>query len=53
MKAAFEGEGKAQDNRALDTLRTLGAELIPIQLPDYPIEAVTIILSAEAAADLR
>jgi Asp-tRNA(Asn)/Glu-tRNA(Gln) amidotransferase A subunit family amidase len=52
LKSAFdqERERQANDDRALDALRSLGADLIPIELPDYPIEAMSFILSAEAAA---
>lgn len=38
------------DLAALDQLREMGVELIPIELPDGPIEAMSFILSAEAAA---
>lgn len=41
---------KKQDSLALNTLRKLGAELIPITLPDLPVNAIQIILSAEAGA---
>ncbi len=52
VQDAFEEdhEGKALDLQALDTLRSLGAELIPVKLPDYPVEAILFILVAEAAA---
>ncbi|PAC28092.1 amidase [Flectobacillus sp. BAB-3569] len=40
---------KAQDSLSLVTLRKLGAELIPLELPNYPVGDMTIILSAEAA----
>ena len=43
-------DSKAYDDRALETLRSLGINLIPISLPDYPIEAMSFILHAEAAA---
>jgi Asp-tRNA(Asn)/Glu-tRNA(Gln) amidotransferase A subunit family amidase len=43
-------EHQANDRHVLDTLRHLGATLVPIQLPAYPIEAMSFILSAEAAA---
>lgn len=51
-KEAFEEDypDKANDQAALDVLRELGAELIPITLPDYPISSLAFILSAEAAA---
>ena len=47
---AAEHENKAHDAATLETLRSLGATLIPIQLPDYPLEAMMMILNAEAAA---
>jgi Asp-tRNA(Asn)/Glu-tRNA(Gln) amidotransferase A subunit family amidase len=52
LASAFEEEreGKANDGAALDTLRALGADLVPIELPAYPVEALSIILSVEAAA---
>jgi Asp-tRNA(Asn)/Glu-tRNA(Gln) amidotransferase A subunit family amidase len=52
LKRAFdeEREQQANDQQALDVLRGLGANLVPIELPDYPIEAMSFILSAEAAA---
>ncbi|MDI9876856.1 amidase [Flectobacillus rivi] len=40
---------KSQDSLSLATLRKLGAELIPLELPNYPVGDMTIILSAEAA----
>jgi Asp-tRNA(Asn)/Glu-tRNA(Gln) amidotransferase A subunit family amidase len=52
LQAAFaeERDGKALDDAVLAVLRDLGADLIPMDLPDYPIDALGIILSAEAAA---
>jgi Asp-tRNA(Asn)/Glu-tRNA(Gln) amidotransferase A subunit family amidase len=52
VKAAFEAEHehKALDDAALEVLRSLGAELVPIALPDYPLGPLGIILQAEAAA---
>ncbi len=41
---------RENDQKTLQRLRELGVELIPITLPDYPIEELAIILSAEAAA---
>ncbi len=41
---------KVQDEAVLDVLRGLGADLIPIKLPGYPIDAAQIILWVEAAA---
>ncbi|HMA37068.1 MAG TPA: amidase [Chloroflexia bacterium] len=47
---AEEHDGQALDAQMLDRLRALGAVLQPIALPDYPIAALSFILSAEAAA---
>ena len=54
-KTAFDAErkndqAKLNDDAVLDTLRSLGIDLIPIELPDYPIEAMSLILNVEAAA---
>ena len=38
------------DSLALAKLRELGAELIPIELPDVDVNSISFILSAEAAA---
>jgi Asp-tRNA(Asn)/Glu-tRNA(Gln) amidotransferase A subunit family amidase len=52
IKSDFDTEraGRAQDDQTLTTLRALGAELIPIKLPDYPVNALAFILFTEAAA---
>ncbi|MEJ2748286.1 MAG: amidase family protein [Anaerolineae bacterium] len=52
VKSAFDKErdNKAADDATLEVLRQMGATLIPIELPDYPIEAMGFILQAEAAA---
>ncbi len=52
LASAFEREREhqANDQRVLDVLRSLGANLVPIELPDYPIDAMSFILFAEAAA---
>jgi len=41
---------KKFDDRALDVLRGMGINLIPVDLPDLPYDAMRIILTAEAAA---
>jgi Asp-tRNA(Asn)/Glu-tRNA(Gln) amidotransferase A subunit family amidase len=41
---------KQFDDAALDALKRLGINLIPVALPDLPYDAMRIILSAEAAA---
>ncbi|HXF62534.1 MAG TPA: amidase [Caldilineaceae bacterium] len=52
LKADFEVERptKALDDQSLRVLRALGADLIPIELPDYPTDALLFILWVEAAA---
>src|SRR5262249_46517974 len=52
LKSAFdeEREGRAQDEQTLEILRGLGAQLVPIELPDYPVAALSFILFVEAAA---
>lgn len=52
VKDAFEEEysNQANDQAVLDALTELGAELVPLALPDYPISDLSFILSAEAAA---
>ncbi|MCZ6677331.1 MAG: amidase [Candidatus Poribacteria bacterium] len=52
VKSAFdaEREDKAYDDQTLEVLASLGADLIPIALPNYPVEAIGFILVAEAAA---
>jgi Asp-tRNA(Asn)/Glu-tRNA(Gln) amidotransferase A subunit family amidase len=34
----------------LETLRTLGIDLIPVELPEFPVSSLAFVLSAEAAA---
>ena len=41
---------KKFDDVALDVLRRLALNLIPVELPDVPYDAMRIVLSAEAAA---
>jgi Asp-tRNA(Asn)/Glu-tRNA(Gln) amidotransferase A subunit family amidase len=47
VPAKFE-EGDPEHG-ALDELRALGVELVPVELPQAPLDAMLIILSAEAA----
>ena len=51
-KTLFEQdyEGKTHDEETLRTLEELGARLIPVELPDYPVGSLGFVLSAEAAA---
>ncbi|HEX2869275.1 MAG TPA: amidase [Ignavibacteriales bacterium] len=41
---------KDNDSLTLETLRKMGATLVPIELPDLPVNAISFILDAEAAA---
>ncbi|MBC8109529.1 MAG: amidase [Verrucomicrobia bacterium] len=52
LKKEFEKtyRNKATDSLTLQKLRELGVELVPLELPDYPVGDMTIILNAEAAA---
>jgi Asp-tRNA(Asn)/Glu-tRNA(Gln) amidotransferase A subunit family amidase len=51
-------EGKMQtvhgtkpfDDAALDVMRKIGANLIPVELPDFPYNAIRLMLTVEAAA---
>lgn len=52
LKKEFEKayENKTNDQDVLNVLRSLGVELIPLELPDFPVDALSFILNAEAAA---
>lgn len=52
LQSAFEGEqGSDFDRAALATIRELGVELIPVELPDqFPLGPLRMILTAEAGA---
>jgi Asp-tRNA(Asn)/Glu-tRNA(Gln) amidotransferase A subunit family amidase len=52
LKSAFEKDttNQANNDATLARLQELGARLVPIELPDYPVNALSFILSAEAAA---
>ena len=52
LKEAFEEDYSFKDTDAatLETLRELGVELVPIELPDLPVYSMAFVLSAEAAA---
>lgn len=43
-------DNKKYDIATLETLRSLGVTLKPIELPDFPVNSLGFILSAEAAA---
>jgi Asp-tRNA(Asn)/Glu-tRNA(Gln) amidotransferase A subunit family amidase len=52
VAAAFENDypGKESDQATLQVLRSLGARLVPIELPDFPVGALINMLNVEAAA---
>ena len=53
LKTDFEnekGERKTNDEATLEKLRELGQELIPVELPKYPLGSILFLLSTEAAA---
>jgi Asp-tRNA(Asn)/Glu-tRNA(Gln) amidotransferase A subunit family amidase len=43
-------DNREHDRATLEVLEALGARLVPIRLPSMPIEPLSVILSAEAAA---
>ncbi|HET7456410.1 MAG TPA: amidase [Gemmatimonadaceae bacterium] len=55
VKSSFERDEKDYPNKAFDTasldvLRSLGAKMTPVELPDLPYAPMRIILTAEGAA---
>jgi Asp-tRNA(Asn)/Glu-tRNA(Gln) amidotransferase A subunit family amidase len=52
LKADFDSAkvNKEQQDAALATLRRMGIDLVPIELPQTPVRSLSFILSAEAAA---
>jgi Asp-tRNA(Asn)/Glu-tRNA(Gln) amidotransferase A subunit family amidase len=48
-KGAFEGAG-AKYKSSLEELKQLGVELVEIELPQYPVDEMMIVLAAEAGA---
>jgi Asp-tRNA(Asn)/Glu-tRNA(Gln) amidotransferase A subunit family amidase len=53
LKADFEkekGDRKANDEATLQKMRDLGADLAPLELPDYPVSKISFLLSTEGAA---
>ncbi len=52
VKSAFKNDyyNRGRDSLTLAKLRDLGAELTPIELPDYPTNALRFLLTAEGAA---
>ncbi|SMO55100.1 Asp-tRNAAsn/Glu-tRNAGln amidotransferase A subunit [Gracilimonas mengyeensis] len=52
LKSAFEQDywNKQRDSLVLETMRDLGVELIPVELPDFDAGPLRLILTAEGAA---
>jgi len=52
LRKAFEEEyrGKQNDQASLEVLRFLGVDLIPFELPSFPVNDLSFILNTEAAA---
>lgn len=53
LKSDFEkepAERKANATAALEKMRELGVQFIPVELPDFPAAAISFALSTEAAA---
>jgi Asp-tRNA(Asn)/Glu-tRNA(Gln) amidotransferase A subunit family amidase len=53
LKTLFDGNyaTKSNDAKALEVIRALGVELVPLELPtDIPVNAIRLMLTAEAAA---
>jgi len=51
IESAFKADSANREfnENVLETLRGLGANLVPFELPDFPVYNMTFILSAEAA----
>jgi Asp-tRNA(Asn)/Glu-tRNA(Gln) amidotransferase A subunit family amidase len=52
VESLFERDYPARpfDRAALGVLRELGATLVPVQMPDFPVQALRLIMDAETAA---
>jgi Asp-tRNA(Asn)/Glu-tRNA(Gln) amidotransferase A subunit family amidase len=50
LQGEFEKQNRTNDLAALKVLESLGVTLVPIQLPEYPVGALSFILGVEAAA---
>lgn len=53
LAADFErqtGARRTNDDRAIAVLRSLGARLLPMSLPEFPLSSISFLLSTEAAA---
>ncbi len=52
LQKAFDSKyyNKTNDSLTLEVLKKLGAELVPMELPSYPLGAMTAVISVEGAA---
>jgi Asp-tRNA(Asn)/Glu-tRNA(Gln) amidotransferase A subunit family amidase len=53
LKGDFDqekGERKQNDDATLQKMRALGVDLIPVELPNYPLRNISFVLSTESAA---
>ena len=52
IKSAFDAKGEAADldRKVLEVMKSLGANLVPLELPQRPVDAMMFILGAESAA---
>jgi Asp-tRNA(Asn)/Glu-tRNA(Gln) amidotransferase A subunit family amidase len=53
LKGDFDqetGERKQNDETTLEQMRALGADLTPVELPNYPLRSISFVLSTESAA---
>lgn len=52
LESAFERtrRAKASDDETLRTLRGLDVNLVPIEMPEFPLDALRLIMDSEAAA---
>jgi Asp-tRNA(Asn)/Glu-tRNA(Gln) amidotransferase A subunit family amidase len=52
LKSAFEANyrGKVTDEETLRTLRRLGVDPMPIEMPEFPVQALRLIMDAETGA---
>jgi len=50
LQKDFEKANKTNDLAALAKLRELGAKLVPVELPHFPLEDIEMVLGVEAAA---
>ena len=52
LRSAFEQDywNKSRDSLVLETMKDMGVNLVPIELPDYNVGPLRVILTAEGAA---